>query len=266
MANMENLPVWMSRLQMTNDITVPRIRALFYGPLGSGKTHLSLLFPNPLVLDFDQGLTTAKKLSRSIPSIPFFAPTTSRDRTKFYDELTAILDMAIKRQGPFQTGGAFASIETIILDGYTSMADTFLKEIMISSGKDAKMIGSKAGYDEWGALGARLDSITTLSKQLPQSGYHLIGTCGVRQDKDETTGAYIGMADIVGGYRNDIGYQFDEVWYFEPKKSRDTDSGIDYQIHTVRYRNFDAKTRLGLPPTMTNITFEGDILPHLEAK
>jgi hypothetical protein len=237
---------WMESLNYTDDVDSQYIRVLVYGPFGSGKTRFALTWPNPLVIDTDRGLLTGRK--KHIPAIRIPAPQNRKDRSKVFQKVLDILQDAKSKSGPFAEGGQFAHVETIVLDGYTALADALLKESLIETGKD--FTKEKPEYDHWHILGARLDAITQIAKELP---YHFVATCGTKVEKDEQSGSWLGLPDIVGGYRNDIGYRYDEIWYMESRRSRGTDTSkgsLTYEMHTAKYRIFDAKTRLDLPNTI----------------
>jgi hypothetical protein len=165
-----------------------------------------------------------------------------------------ILSDARDKTGPFAADGPLADRETIVLDGYTALADSFMKEILLADGLD--FINDKPQYDHWNALAARLDNITKLAQNIP---YNFVATCGTKTEKDEQSGAWLGLPDIIGGYRNDIGYQYDEVYYFETKRARQTENAgkdLIYEAHTAKYRIFDAKSRLDVPSsTIQNPTY-----------
>lgn len=242
----ENTPYWMDDLTYTDDEKSHLIKVLVYGPLGSGKTRFALTWPDVVVIDTDRGLLTGRQ--KHIPFIKVPAPQDRRDRTKVFQKVLDIMHIAKAQEGPFGQDGEFKNTKTIVLDGYTALADALLKELLIESGKD--FTKEKPEYDHWHALAARLDAITQVAKELP---YHFVATCGTKVEKDEQSGAWIGLPDIIGGYRNDIGYRYDEVWYLESRRSRANDESkgaLTYEAHTARYRIFDAKSRLDLPNTI----------------
>ena len=238
------LPYWMEALTYTDDVDTQFMRVLVYGPLGSGKTRFALTWPSPFVIDADRGLLTGR--TTHTPSIPIPAPRDRKDRTSVYQKVMDILQEA--KEG----NEIFKDTKTIVLDGYTALADSLMKELLLASGKD--FTREKPEYDHWHSLGARLDNITQLAKEIP---FHFVATCGIKTEKDEQTGGWIGLPDIIGGYRNDIGYRYDEVWYLESRRSRQGEKGeLTYEAHTAKYRIFDAKSRLDLPTTIVSPTYD----------
>lgn len=245
-------PQWFNNLTYTDEIENAYMRALVYGPMGSGKTRFSLTWPKPFVIDIDHGLLTGR--TQRVPSVTLYPPKDRRDRTKVYQTVVDILVDARDKSGPFASGQPLADRETIVLDGYTALADALMKEILVNSGRD--FLREKPEYDQWNALAMQLDSITQLSAMLP---FNFVATCGNKLDKDEYTGGWIGLPDIIGGFRNDIGYRFDEVYYFEPRRARGNDAAngtLAYEMHTAKHRIFDAKSRLDLPSTIVNPTYD----------
>lgn len=248
-----SLPGWMDKLSFTDEIETRYMRALVYGPMGSGKTRFSLTWPSPFVIDVDHGLLTGR--TQRVPSIPVYPPKDRKDKAKVYQTVMDILVDARDRSGPFATGEALSNCETIVLDGYTALADALMKEILLADGRD--FTREKPEFDHWNSLAARLDNITQLSAMIPMN---FVATCGNKLDKDEYTGGWVGLPDIIGGFRNDVGFRFDEVYYFEPRRGKASDGvGKDdlvYEAHTAKYRIFDAKSRLGLPSTIVSPTYE----------
>lgn len=257
-----NTPTWMDEIAYTDDVSMTYTRLLAYGPMGSGKTKFALSWPSPFVIDTDHGLLTVR--SERFPAVPIHAPRDRKDRRRVYRKILDILVEARDRSGPFADDGPFADVQTIVLDGYTALADSMMKEILLEDGLDHTK--DKPQFDHWMSLSARLDNLTQLSMQLP---YNFVGTCGNKQEKDEQSGGWVGLPDIIGGYRNDIGFKFDEVWYFEPRRARASDGAsrdsLIYEAHTAKYRIFDAKSRLGLPSTIVNPTYE-QVAPYLHGE
>jgi len=251
-------PGWFDNLSYTDEIETKYARALVYGPMGSGKTRFSLTWPKPFVIDIDHGLLTGRKTRT--PSVALYPPKDRKDRNKVYQTVMDILIDARDRSGPFAPDEPLHDRETIVLDGYTSLADALMKEILILDGKD--FIQEKPEYHHWNTLSAKLESITQVSAMIP---FNFVGTCGNKLEKDEYTGGWIGLPDIIGGYRGDIGYRFDEVYYFEPRRGKTSDAAekgsLVYEAHTAKYRIFDAKSRLDLPSLIVNPTY--DILHKL---
>lgn len=254
---------WYSDLMYTDDISVQYKRALVYGAMGSGKTRFALTWPDPFVIDVDNGLLTGRKLH--VPYKKISPPKDRRDRKKVFQLVIDILSDAKDRTGPFAPGGPLADRKTIVLDGYTALADSLMKEILLSDGLD--FLNDKPQYDHWNFLAARLDNITKLAQEVP---FNFVATCGTKTEKDEQSGSWLGLPDIIGGYRNDIGYQYDEVYYFETRRARQNDvtqpgKDLTYEAHTAKFRIFDAKSRLDIPnSTIQNPTY--DLLLTFDAK
>ena len=107
------------------NLEFPQIRLGLQGASGTGKTWAALTFPNPLVLDFDNGLTAHK--GKDIFKIPFHDP-------RF---ITEIMKMSLKK--PYdppnrrdalkkwlrEEGPKLQSNQTLILDSWSTMQDGF---------------------------------------------------------------------------------------------------------------------------------------------
>lgn len=105
--------------------------------------------------------------------------------------------------------------KTLMLDGLTTLSSLLLDEVMwdpkigvsekkISNEKDPTM--TKANFDEWGALLARLQALFSVIDALPM---HFYCTAMVKRDKDENSGHIIGMPACQGSFRQEVGRHFD---------------------------------------------------------
>lgn len=251
---LDNMPAWMKDVSYTNDADTHFLRALLYGEMGSGKTSLMLTFPSPFIIDVDHGLLTGKDFP--FPSVKVYPPKDRRDKDNVvYQKVMDILTDARHRTGPFAPDGPLADIKTIGLDGYTALAHALMKELLIKDGLDP--ISNRPEFEHWRYLLVKLQNITDLIEQVP---FHVVATCGSKEEKDETTGAWMGKPEILGSYRDNIGYRFDEVYYLEPRRSKASDGkdakGLIYEMHTARYKIYGAKSRFGLPSTIQDPTFQ----------
>lgn len=245
MKTTESIPEWFSEITYAEEEKTDYPKLLIYGAPGTGKTNFLFTTEKPFIIDLDGGLVTGKKYGGKTPSIFIKAPRTRNDRVPVYDRIIEIIVAARDRTGPFAENGELADRKTICLDGYTLLADALKKEILLNKGLS---IESKAEYDTWATLAARLDNITELLKQVPMI---FVGTAGKMEEKDEAFSLWTGYPDIVGGYRRDILYRFDEVYYFDASKKIGSKT-VDYVAHTVPYRMYTAKTRVGLPPLISD--------------
>ena len=146
-------------------------------------------------------------------------------------------------------------IETIVFDSFTSLAKFLIVDILKYPrilGKTSKDITkAKVEWDDYTLLSAELESIM---KYIQDIGLNIVGTCGVKLEKDEVTGAFIGLPDILGGFRNSIGYEFDEMYHMEVKKK--AGDAVEYITHFQKAGYFVAKSREGKTGIMKNASYE----------
>jgi hypothetical protein len=76
-------------------------------------------------------------------------------------------------------------------------------------------------------------------------GVNFICTAGTKLEKDDVLGTFVGKPNIIGGYRDLIAYDFDEVYYLDVEGST---SSKKYVLYTSKYRYFEAKSREGQLP------------------
>lgn len=235
------LKEWTEEIGWTDKEANEHIRLLVYGETGVGKTRLAGTFPDPFFLDADRGLRTLK--GSHFPFVPLIPG--ERTFRKTMDVLRSIRD----KNAPFDK----LSVKTIVLDSLTELAQMLLIESMkYPSGKGTSrdITLEKPQWDDYSRIGARLDAIMMLCKDL---GLHVVATAGAKLDKDEVTGDFVGEPAIVGGYRRVVGHKFDEFFYMEPKKVKGDEI---YYAYTKRYKYYAAKSRDDRPGVIENPTFQ----------
>jgi hypothetical protein len=222
-------------------------KVLSYGHSKTGKTFLGGTFPKPFVIDTDHSLSGLT--DPHIPAIIISHEEVRNGTLKLYDFLYDIIRSLRDKQGPFAT--KFPDIETLMIDGVSTLADLLLIETMLDVriGKTVRNpISEKATFDEYGALGNRLEALFTIIDDLP---LNLYVTAGIKQDKDEADGILISMPDIVGSFRKQVSYRFDAVLHTFAEKGK-------YYVHCVppSYKTPCGVRRWCGPTQIENPTFE----------
>lgn len=220
------------------------VKCMVYGASGVGKTHFAGTSPSPLFIDSDKGLKTIHTMGLNAPYIPL-----ARGE-RVYRKVLEVISSAAKKDSPFWKE---KSIQTIVFDSYTSLADMLMVEIMKFPSRPENRRdpdNDKPIFDHWTALQARLKNLT---KQCQDLGFNIIATCGQQVDKDEVTGAFMGQPAIQGGYRNTIMHDFDEVYYMTAETKNDR---TEYKLYTKPYRYWVAKSRGNPPAIVVNPEFE----------
>ena len=141
-----NLENWMERIGYYDQpgASSSKVRALFYGPTGCGKTTLAATFPNPFFIDTDKG---GKVLNDQ--HIPFI----SLERgEKIYKPIIGILNKIKNNEKPFDE----IKVETLVIDSLTALADLILVESMkypqTSNMRVKDHLTEKPEYDHWNLL------------------------------------------------------------------------------------------------------------------
>ena len=247
--NTNRLPQWMQYSiaeGKRHPDTTEYARCLVLGEMGSGKTHFANTFPKPFYIDTDYGLATTKDsmTAKAAPGIRLFPGDPA------YQTIMAMLTDAKKKTAPLD------AYETIVLDGLTSLSRLLLYEI--SGGNLDPKTGGKPSYDEYGSLKVRLSSIMSAIQAIP---YHVVVTALTEIDKDEATGAYLGLINTVGSFGKDVGSMFDEVYFLEKRRARSNEPGeAVHEFHTEYHPRFAVKSRLQnaakIPAKIVNPTFD----------
>lgn len=234
-------------------------RCIVIGEYGSGKTHFANTAPRPFFIDVDYGMSTTKQdmTAKTSPGIRLFRGDPA------YQTIMSMLNDARTKRSPLD------QYDTIVLDSLTSLSRLFLYEI--TGGNLDPKKGQKPGYDEYGSLKVRLADVVEALQALP---YHVIVTALTSIDKDEATGAYVGLINTVGSFGKDVGSMFDEVYYIEKRRSRKDEPGeVAHEFFTDFHPRFAVKSRLQnaakIPPRVVNATFTslyGDIYKKGKSK
>jgi len=222
------------------------MRVLLYGDSGSGKTTLAATSPDPLFIDTDSGLASIPKkvdvIDLSAVSNPFMT-------------VVGILQAAKTRTGPFDKGGKFSHIKTIVIDSYTSLVDDFFLPELMTEGS-LSVISDKASFTEYGRLKGRCSLLSSLLKEVSKT-YNVVVTALVDEEKDEITGAIEGKPLMTGKYRDKIMADFDEVYFLRSQTdAASTGPQTRFFLHAQPYRWFQAKTRLTKLTVLENPTYE----------
>lgn len=221
-----------------------RWKLLAYAMTGGGKSYFMGTMPGmstgeALIIDTDGSLDGLPQSAvKGNPLVYSFkkGDVIHEERTKrvkIFEEIVRIIQRLV--DDPLVYG---REIKTLGIDGVTMLSDFLLSECMLDPkiGDKVRLPNSnKATFDEYGALGHRLDTIFTMIDALP---CHVCVTAGVTMDKDETTGAITGMPDIIGSFRQRCGHRFSAVLYLE-------DNTGSYIANTCTTRRFQAKVRRG---------------------
>ena len=82
---------------------------------------------------------------------------------------------------------------------------------------------------------------------------NVVVTCASKLEKDEVLGTFIGKPNIVGGYRDIVFHDFDEVYFMDTDTTKE---GTKYWTFSSKYRYYEAKSRSGQKPKVESATYE----------
>ena len=238
---MATIKDWASEIGFYNDPANQFIRMLLYSETGGGKTKLASTFPKPFFIDTDKGGKTLKKLK--VPNIKL------KRGNKTFNEIMDILGKIKRKEVPFDF-----PIETVVLDSITTLADFLIVDILkypkIPNTVSREPTMCKPEWDDYTLLTAELKAIV---KYLQDMEINVVATCGVKLEKDEIRGTFVGLPDIIGSFRNAVGYEFDELYYMEVKTKT---TGVEYITHFQKHGYFSAKSRDGKKGFMINADYD----------
>lgn len=228
------LKEWANKIVTTDD-SDERIRALVYGRAGSGKTTFASTFPKPFFIDADKGLRTLRG------SMPAHIAVNRGERV--FDVVMQIMQAIRKGEEPFDK----LEVKTIVIDSLSALGDMLMYEAMAfpktnRARKDPN--AEKADFDHWGEVLNRQQHIVKYARDC---GLHVVATAGVKLERDELRGTFVGHPDIPGQYRTKVSHEFDEVLFFEVEQKG---AKIVRKCHSTPYLYYEGKSRSGLPPVI----------------
>lgn len=224
-------------------------RVMLYGKAGVGKTRLSLQFPHPFIIDTDKGLKTAVKMKVDAPYVAV-----SRSHDPVWKLLTTILKDFREKKVPFK-------VETIVIDSMSALSEALMYDamkrpprVMTKKGEMLQSMNRDDVKPQWDHYDLIKSRLLTLCDEIADLNLNLVATAGIKLEKDDVSGAYIGEPNILGGFRHIALHAFDEVYYMDVEG---LGKNKIYALYTTKYRYFDAKTKEeNLPDQVKDPSYE----------
>ena len=205
----------MSLFKNPNELEInSTIKMLVYGQPGIGKTTLALSAPNPVLFDFDGGISRVNK-AHQCPTL----------QVKSWDEALAALDELEKGETP---------CKTIVIDTAGKMLDYMSDYIMKNDPKMKMRDGSLAlkGY------GQRKVMFVNLIKRISLMGKNVVFVAHEKEDKDGDVRRV--RPDMSGSSLGDLIKELDLVGYMQAY-------GRDRNICWTPNESYYAKNTCNLP-------------------
>lgn len=206
----------MTKIRKPHELNVvTTLKCLIYGQPGLGKTTFALSAPNPILLDFDNGVhrvnTEHQKDTLQIESWQ-----------DCLDELSA---------------GTFSSYQTIIIDTAGKMLDYMALWIISKNPK----LGRANGALTLQGYGERKGEFTAFIKKLSTMGKHVIFIAHEKEEKDNEVNYK--RPEIGGSSGNDLYKELDLIGYMEAIGKKRT-------ISFLPQEKYYAKNACGLNETI----------------
>lgn len=213
------------------------LKILVYGMPGTGKTVFTATAPNPLIVDVEKG-------SHSINNHPELRHVQALEFKSIFQVEQLINFLGAKEP-------ALDAYETIVIDSYSELQKRDLDEIVrVEAAKDAarnKYLPIGADYN------VNTEHMRQIASALRDLDRHIIVTCHVKEEKDDTTGRLLVRPNLTPKLAGTLAGIFDVVGYMSTT-TQGENTIRTLQVHPTV--NVTAKTRIGnLPAVIENPTF-----------
>lgn len=158
------------------------------GPPKWGKTWSALTFPNPIVLDFDRGLTSPPF---PVTFIPFWDKTFVKEKLKqpMGDPINALTSWLNTE------GDKLSEDQTIIIDSLSTLSDS-LTDVLDAKTPVSKSTGEKDGFWFWKEWSTWFRG---LCARLQRLKCNVVVCCHEQEIRDSETGRVIGYKWLLKG-------------------------------------------------------------------
>jgi len=216
-----------------------KIKALFYGDFGVGKTCFAASSPNPMVIDFEQS-------SFSLGNHPEFREVPVMT-CKSYKQMNYLADKIEE--------GHFKEIETFICDTFSELQnidlDAIVKKAALTDASRNEFLPIGPDYNE------NTERMRQLARRFRDMDKHFIMLTHFKEEKEEATGRLYVRPNLTPKLSGTIGRMTHIIGYMTATGEGETRRRL---MQTQPTEKVTAKSRIGgLPNVLINATFE-DIL------
>lgn len=222
------------------DEAIPYRKMLLYANFGTGKTVFCATAPRPLIVAVEPTGTL------SLLNHPDLKDKCKVMQFKSVVQLELLLDKMIEKPE------AFDFCDTLVIDSFSELQKWDLDDIVA---KAAKTDASRNKFLPIGPdYNINTEHMRQLAGKLERVNKHVIITCHVKEEKDESTGRILVRPNLTPKLAGTLGGKFDIVGYMSMQGSGEN-AVRTLQCHPTP--TVMAKTRIGsLPAIVENPTFE----------
>lgn len=205
--------------------------AIIYGGMGTGKTNITRTCRRPVLIhSFDPGGT--KTVRDEVEKGDFFVDTRFETEDPMKPTSFKLWDEEYHR---LKQGGMFDKIGTYVIDSATTWSSAAMNVILQKAGRPGSTPQQNDYLPTMVLLENAIKDITTLPCDV-------ILICHEDTDKDEASGRLFVGPLFIGKLKYRIPILFDEIYY---ACTKETSSGVNYQLLTRATGLYKARTRLG---------------------
>ncbi len=237
-----------------------RLNVFAYGPAGAGKTWFALTFPNPVLVDFEDGSLTAETMGKG--DIPMLQPSSYSDVQRILEAPDVVASEIADQCNGYE-------VKTWIFDSATSMGVKLLGA-PASEWRDGYGLLSEQRnrtdpmsptIEDYKLLNLEMVSFFNLVRQMP---YHTVITAhaGLDRTEDSPKGLnvkedkvrYSGFPILTGALKYGAGNLADLYIYMD---TRPKGTDVAHFAHLRKIGSYNARHRLGpgVPPSIEDPNF-----------
>lgn len=219
---------------------VASFNAIIYGEGGVGKSTMASTFPNPVMLDFENGVKYFKQRGIELPTIQMNHWPTEEEKKKFAEIIK--------------------DYDTVIIDPIGRAMQMLIDDKKAIAGSKYRQVSGDLTMAGWGEAKKQMRNFVSY---LLGTNKNIILVAHITEDKDESTGSLVKRPLIPTGLKDELITMVDVVAYFGNRSKKD-DDGEEEIVRFLDMRtgqNHVSKDRTG---TLNDPEFNGFVKPSWE--